>query len=129
MMVHKCNECVPLYSRSILLLDNWHLIEFCRLSLWDKVRRGALLLRFQDKAINLGKYTMSEFVEHKDFFMFECQRCSGISVDYIHKEGCPHYTCHCCKRKVYLDITLGDMVVDFWRFCKELIKSEFSSRD
>src|SRR3989344_2499871 len=113
MMVHKCNECVPLYSRSILLLDNWHLIEFCRLSLWDKVRRGALLLRVQDK----------------DFFMFECQRCSGISVDYIHKEGCPHYTCHCCKKKVYLDITLGDMVVDFWRFCKELIKSEFSSRD
>ena len=115
-MIHECPECKRIFSKTKLLSDNSDKADYCRLDFWDKVRRGALLLRFQDKAFYLGKYIISDMAEHQDFYMFECQRCRFVSVGYIHKGGCPYFLCDNCNRKAYLDITIKDIFIGLLKF-------------
>lgn len=133
---HSCQECRFLSEREQLVS------EFCADHLLcDKVRISEEEMRliingelnFEDKTMNIGKFTFPGWVGHAPFYMFQCLFCSVINVDYVHGytsdgniNGLLYLLCSNCKLQItiYSDRIYGENRVEnplkaMKEFCRE----------
>ena len=89
-MGHWCSDCTFVVDPSNLLL---YFVS-------RKMRASA-----GKKPVFVGKFTMPDWVGHSGFYLFKCQDCGNVCIDYPHgyrDNGCLYIKCYRCQLEVIL---------------------------
>lgn len=64
--------------------------------------------RVERKPVFVGKFTMPNWVGHSGFYLFKCQKCESVNVDYppgYTAYGLLYLQCDNCKEMLVLEVT------------------------
>jgi len=84
MRLHRCNKCNFAFSKDLITVSG-ELRKRAKLNWFDLFcfNLGFHSL-FERKIVDMGYFSLADWTDHSNFYLFQCPDCKHFSVDYIH---------------------------------------------